>query len=324
MPISVFNTTASQVASATNVAFNVGTGSDRVLYVWTYWDNSNVTAATFNSVSMTQIGTSGNGRLWRLIAPGSGSLNLRFTVSDGGTTQFVAIALSGVDQTTPNGTLTSASGTSTSSNSGSVTVPTDGLALGFLRTGYLNNATAPAIASPSTLRGGHYSGSTGHGVAGGSRTTTGTVGWTHDNAAWAGIGVPVNAVVVPGVISGNVDLDAAVAEGEFGSSASDLAGGVTLAEAVAAGTLGLQPGTVTVSALKNWSGSLQTSVTIPVVTVLSMATGAQVLALTNQTTHATTADLAITSTSLVAGTTYMVAGWNADGSQRFAVPLTAA
>jgi hypothetical protein len=126
-------------------------------------------------------------------------------------------------------------------------------------------------------------------------------------------------------LSGNVTLDAVAPAGTLADSgASGLSGNVTLDAVAPAGTLGLEPGTVTVPALRNWSGSLQTSVTIPVVTVLSLTTGAQVLALTDQTTDGTTADLAITSTSLVVGTTYMVAGWNADGSQRFAVPLTAA
>lgn len=126
-------------------------------------------------------------------------------------------------------------------------------------------------------------------------------------------------------LSGNVTLDAVAPAGTLADGgASGISGNVTLDVVAPAGTLGVAPGVVTVPALKNWSGSLQTSVTIPVVTVLSMTTGAQVLALTDQVTDATTADLEITSTSLVAGTTYMVAGWNADGSQRFAVPLTAA
>ena len=125
-------------------------------------------------------------------------------------------------------------------------------------------------------------------------------------------------------LSGNVTLDAVAPAGTFASSSSDIGGNVTLDTVAPAGTLGVAPGTVTVPALKNWSGSLQTSVTIPVVTVLSMATGAQVLALTDQATHATTADLEITDAALAAGTTYMVAGWSADGSSRFAVPITAA
>lgn len=125
-------------------------------------------------------------------------------------------------------------------------------------------------------------------------------------------------------LTGNVTLNAVSPAGTLADAGpTSLSGGVTLDAVAPSGTLGLQPGTVTASALKNWSGSLQTSVTIPVVTVLSMTTGAQVLALTDQVTHAITADLAITSTSLIPGVTYMVAGWNADGSQRFAVPLAA-
>lgn len=136
--------------------------------------------------------------------------------------------------------------------------------------------------------------------------------------------VAYKAGAAPADLSGNVTLDTVAPAGTLADAGpTSLSGNVTLDVVAPAGTLGLEPGTVTVPALRNWSGSLQTSVTIPVVTVLSMTTGAQVLALTDQTTHGTTADLTITSTSLAAGTTYMVAGWNADGSQRFAVPLTA-
>lgn len=324
MAVAVLNSVGSQVNDSTNVAFNAGTGSDRVLYAFTHWENAIVTAATFNSVAMTQIGTSGNGRLWRLINPGSGSLNLRFTTNTGGTTQYDAIVLSGVDQTTPNGTLTSGSGTGTSSNTGSVTLPADGLVLGFLRTAWLGNSLAPTIVSPSTLRGAHWSGNTGHGIAGGSRTSTGAVAWTHDSAAWGAIGVPVNAVAVPGEISGGVTLADAAADGSLTIAAADMAGGVTLDNALAGGAgLGMQSGIVSALALRNWSGSLQTSVTIPVVTVCRLSDGAQVLTLTDQTTHASTGDLTITSASLIVGTWYMVMGWNADGSARFAVPLQA-
>jgi hypothetical protein len=126
-------------------------------------------------------------------------------------------------------------------------------------------------------------------------------------------------------LSGNVTLDAIAPAGTIADAGpTSLSGDVTLDAIAPAGTLSQQPGVVTVPALRNWSGSLQTSVTIPVVTVLSMTTGAQVLALTDQTTDGTTAELSITNAALVAGTTYMVAGWNADGSQRFAVPITAA
>jgi hypothetical protein len=126
-------------------------------------------------------------------------------------------------------------------------------------------------------------------------------------------------------LSGNVTLDAVAPAGTLADAGpTALTGNVTLDVVAPAGSLGLQPGVVTVPALRNWSGSLQTSVTIPVVTVLSMTTGAQVLALTDQVTDGTTADLTITDVALVPGTAYMVAGWSADGSQRFAVPITAA
>ena len=169
--------------------------------------------------------------------------------------------------------------------------------------------------------GGNASYGAGGGAAG-SAVSSGTQGTK--GSGGPGLIVLEWDVAASSDLSGGVTLDDVASSGTFADAGpTSLSGNVTLGDIAPAGTLGLQPGTVTVSALKNWSGSLQTSVTIPVVTVLSLTTGAQVLALTDQVTHATTADLAITGASIVTGTTYMVAGWNADGSQRFAVPLTA-
>jgi hypothetical protein len=126
-------------------------------------------------------------------------------------------------------------------------------------------------------------------------------------------------------ISGGVTLDDAVAAGAMGGAgASGLSGGVTLDPAAAAGTLGQQSGTCVVPALKNWNGSLQTSVTVPWVTFCRLTDAVQVLILANQVTHATTADLSVTNVALATGTWYMALGFDADGSQRFARPVLAA
>lgn len=125
-----------------------------------------------------------------------------------------------------------------------------------------------------------------------------------------------------GDLNGNVTLADVTAAGTLASSSSDLSGGVTLSDVVAAGTLGATPAGWSVPALTNWSGTLQASVTIPVVTFQRLSDGVQVLVLTSQTTNGA-GTLSGTSGSLSTGTTYMACGWNADGSQRFAVPVTA-
>ncbi len=126
-----------------------------------------------------------------------------------------------------------------------------------------------------------------------------------------------------GALSGNAALSPITASGGFLSLASSLTGNATLAAIIASGSLGVAPGVVLVPELRNWGGSLQAGVTIPVVTVCRLDTGAQVLTLTNQVTSGA-GNLTITNASLSAGVAYMVIGWNADGSQRFAAPIVAA
>lgn len=155
-----------------------------------------------------------------------------------------------------------------------------------------------------------------------SSATSWGIGVTTNGAQWDDLSFADPAVGSGAALAGNVDLGSVVPGGGFGSSASDLSGGVTLSDVVAAGTLGSALAAWSVPALTNWSGTLQASVTIPVVTFQRLSDGVQVLVLTSQTTNGA-GTLSGTSGSLSAGITYMVCGWNADGSQRFAVPVTA-
>ena len=311
-------------STTSTVSINAGSGTDRVLYVWLWNTVLAPSAVTYAGASMTLVHSNSFARLFRLVNPASGTNTLAAT-HDSASLDYVFVALSGVDQTTPNGTISTTSGSSSSPGSASITVATDGLALAFLRRGYALGGGAPTITAPSTLRGAYRNSASENGVAGGSRTSTGTVAWSIGSSVdWFTAGMLVNAAPVPGIISGDIGLDPAVAAGALTVATADMAGGVTLADALAGGSgLGMQSGIVSALALRNWSGSLQTSVTIPVVTVCRLSDGVQVLTLTNQVTHASTGDLTITSTSLIVGTWYMVIGWNADGSSRFAVPLQA-
>ncbi len=152
------------------------------------------------------------------------------------------------------------------------------------------------------------------GAAGSDPTANGTIstGATH----------PISRAGPP-TLSGNAALSPITASGGFLSLASSLTGNATLAAIIASGSLGVAPGVVLVPELRNWGGSLQAGVTIPVVTVCRLDTGAQVLTLTNQVTSGA-GNLTITNASLSAGVAYMVIGWSAAGSQRFAAPIVAA
>lgn len=127
----------------------------------------------------------------------------------------------------------------------------------------------------------------------------------------------------PSQLSGTATVSAVTASGGFLSVASSLSGTAALSAIIASGSLGVAPGVVLVPELRNWGGLLQAGVTIPVVTVCRLDTGAQVLSLTNQVTNGS-GNLSITNAALATGTAYMVIGWNADGSQRFAAPIVAA
>ena len=130
-------------------------------------------------------------------------------------------------------------------------------------------------------------------------------------------------VAVSSDLSGNVTLDAVAPAGTLADGgATSLSGNVTLDAVAPAGTLGATPAGYLIPALTNWGGSVQASVTVPVVTFLRLSDGVQMLTLTSQTTNGS-GDISGTSGSLSTGAAYMAVGWNADGSQRFAVPITA-
>jgi hypothetical protein len=87
-------------------------GSDRVLYVFvTTRFSDTVTAVTYNGDALSQIATVNNSPdnlvsacVWRLIAPDTGTNNVVVTFSAARTGECTAVSLTGVHQTTPEGT----------------------------------------------------------------------------------------------------------------------------------------------------------------------------------------------------------------------------
>ncbi|MCA9061772.1 MAG: DUF4347 domain-containing protein, partial [Planctomycetaceae bacterium] len=115
--------TSTQTNGANSLTWShtVNSGTDRVLYVQIAIDGlgAGVNSVTYGGVALTQVGR-GTGNhaveIWRLIAPSVGTANV--VISFGGTTAAAAgaMTLNGVDQSTPNGTFVSASGTSTTAS----------------------------------------------------------------------------------------------------------------------------------------------------------------------------------------------------------------
>lgn len=268
---------------------------------------------------------SGATAIWRAAHPGSGWHSVGFTYDPGSTANDPVIYVNGAsvtvtEQTAPSGTANSGSMSALRiGNRGGTDRNWDGdlARVAWWRNGSptgaefasMHSGVVPSSIQVATLI--YYNSLSGD--------TTPSVG---SNVSVTGTADQPDPTF-GGTLSGNATLSPITASGGFLSLASPLTGNATLAAIIASGSLGVAPGVVLVPELRNWGGSLQAGVTIPVVTVCRLSTGAQVLTLTNQVTSGA-GNLAITSTSLVAGTAYMVVGWNAEGSQRFAAPIVAA
>lgn len=106
------------------------TGTDRLLLVWVFFDRGNgsytASGITYAGVALSQVDTFSDGtryaELWSLLAPTEGANTLAATYNNVGPTAKVlirAVSYTGVHQTTPLGTLSSAYGTT---NAPTVTV----------------------------------------------------------------------------------------------------------------------------------------------------------------------------------------------------------
>lgn len=184
---------ASDFFTSHTIAFDVGTvGANGALYVGVRAaGGEDVTSVTHNGDSLTFVATVGAVEIWRRVAPDTGSANVVVNISGGGNRVFYAFSSwSGVDQTTPEGTAVTATGTSATPSTGSVTCPTDGAVLGVL---YHFYSGADATNTAGTLIGNSRDGN-GVTFAHAYRTTTGAVSWGNlENYAWEAIGIPINA-----------------------------------------------------------------------------------------------------------------------------------
>lgn len=213
MAIAIDATTQGSIAGAASltISHTVGSGSDRVLYVFVMGQNSTDLMA---SGTVTYGGTSmgsplqsvlelGNGsnfmRVFRMTAPTSGTANVVITPSASAYIHAYCVSLTGVDQTTPEGTINTspASGPAATSDtpiSTTVTLGTDGMAIDMLTRRAASSSLTPDASQTrlGTEQTGGAIATSGCSYKTGSGSTTMT--WTH-----AGVGnlshlvVPVNA-----------------------------------------------------------------------------------------------------------------------------------
>src|SRR5262245_53884091 len=93
------------------------TGTDLYLKVGVSIDGSTtVSSVTYNGVSLTQLGVADDGtantrsEVWRLVAPATGAHNVVVTLAAAAKFHCAASSYTGVHQTTPTGTVATATG----------------------------------------------------------------------------------------------------------------------------------------------------------------------------------------------------------------------
>ena len=197
------HTTSFAKGTTVSYSYDVGTGTDRYLITMDYLTSSaNVTAVTFNSVSLTQK-QSGRTAVYDLANPASGSRTLRYTASAYRTHLSFPSSWTGVDQTTPSGSVTTNSGSSTTPSTGSITCPSNGVVWGGFSCFY-SSAGASISGAGNTSLGNRRDGASGAVASAGYRTSTGSVSWSKSGSStWDARAVPINAASAGGAAETN-------------------------------------------------------------------------------------------------------------------------
>lgn len=176
---------------------SVSSGSDRLLAVLVRSFSSDPSSVTYSGASLTKHATSGGMSLWYKTAQATGTNNLVFTVGTYVSLITSHVNATGVDQTTPFGTLAAGTGTSSSPASGSATLPSGGGAIwGGMWAGYSTSPGTVTAGSGTTLFGWVREGANGNRKASGYRTTTGALNFSLTNSpSWGATAVPINPAV---------------------------------------------------------------------------------------------------------------------------------
>lgn len=174
-------------------AFTGSSGSDRLLSLQIR-ASTTVNWVTYAGAGLTLHSTGGNMTMWRKTAPATGSQNVVINMTNYQQAMWTIADWSGVDQTTPMGTQVTATGTSTTASTGSVTCPAGGVVFGGCEMGYSTAPGTVTITSGTSL-GWSRESANGRRKAGGYRTTTGALSFSHNNVAWGAQAVPINPSV---------------------------------------------------------------------------------------------------------------------------------
>lgn len=195
MPVTYDNAaTAFALGSSINFSFTV-TGTDPALIVFINEDSNSVggtvTGVTYNGVGLSDIGSSAPIRVFAKQGVSTGSNTLSISRSSYGNLGYNMASFAGVDSTTPFGTVVHNTATNSTATTGSVTCPTDGMVFGAEFSPY-TSSPAPTINS-GTLTIATRSAGSGQTLAGGYRSTTGSVAWNlASSTTWRAAGTPIN------------------------------------------------------------------------------------------------------------------------------------
>lgn len=184
--------------NGTTVSFSYtcSAGADRLLMVGTVCAGGQTfNSGTYATVALTNVDSISNMKSWRKVGPATGANTLSFSMSAYATMNEVGVSdYTGVDQTTPLGTVSKTTGTSTTPATASMTVPTDGMLWGIEQSAYTTSGT-PTAGSGTTLIGALREGAGGTTMAQGRRATTGTISFViASSTSWKVIGYPINPV----------------------------------------------------------------------------------------------------------------------------------
>lgn len=198
MAVAINSNSVAVRGAGTSVSFSYAcsSGANRLFLCGTRTTSGQTfDSGTYAGSALTNRTNSGVLKTWSITAPATGSNTVSFTMSAYSTGNHVGIAdFTGVDQTTPLGTASSATGTSGTASTASITCPSGGMNWGIEANDYVSSGT-PTAGSGTTLAGAFREGSGGTGMAGGYRSNTGAINLVPGGApAWRIVGYPINAV----------------------------------------------------------------------------------------------------------------------------------
>lgn len=327
-------TLASGTPSFIEFAVTITAGSDLALYLMVgaagsslgpYWNTP-----TFDGVALTSLGGStgvanSSYTCFELLNPPSGTHNVRIenSIYAGYDYLVTAIPCSGVDQTTPHGTVVAySSAGSASPRSSSVTTGVGGVAIAGV--GVYPNAVGLTQGGGQTLLGGptNYSSR--------QMMVSYLAGATSMGYSWSGSDqngqfiVPINATPVI-ELTGSLALDGFASSGAMAMHQSSMTGsvvvdsfgqsgllfvGATLLGTLSLGAIGLSgslgptPGVITSPVLKNNTGTVLSSLTGVIANVYHATTGALIVRKTGLVSNGS-GIVTISDSALVAGTSYV-------------------